>query len=85
MITTFSLEELRKPLTGCKAKSHLIELSSTLEWIDMCSVVRGAICDLLFPEQAVVDNNRYEMTWCMVRNECVVLIFPLTNHHPAAD
>ena len=48
-----------------KAKSHLVELSSTLEWIYIHGMVKGAICDLLFPEQAVVDNNKYKMTWCI--------------------
>ena len=28
-------------------------------------MVKGAICDLLFPEQAVVDNNKNKMTWCI--------------------
>ena len=64
-ITTFSLEELKKPSMHHKVKSHLIELSSTLEWIYIHGMVKGAICDLLFPEQAVVDNNKYKMTWCI--------------------
>jgi hypothetical protein len=67
MITMFSLEELKKPSTRRKAKSRLIELSSALEWIDMCGMVKRAVCDLLFPEQAVVDDDRYEMTWCIPR------------------
>ena len=48
-----------------KAKSHLVELSSTLEWIYIHGMVKGAICDLFFSEQAVVDNNKYKMTWCI--------------------
>ena len=64
-ITTFFLEELKKPSMHQKVKSHLIELSSTLEWIYIHGSVKGAICDLLFPEQAVVDNNKYKMTWCI--------------------
>jgi hypothetical protein len=66
-ITTFSLEELKKPSTRRKAKSRLIELYSALEWIDMRGMVKRAVCDLLFPEQAVVDDDRYEMTWCIPR------------------
>jgi len=62
---TFSLEELKKFSTCCKVESCLIKLSSALEWIDMHSMVKTAICDLLFPKQAVVDNDRYKMTWCI--------------------
>jgi hypothetical protein len=67
-ITAFSLEELKKPATRRKAKSRLIELSSNLDWMDLHGHLKITICDLLFPQQAVVGDDRYEMTWCIPRH-----------------
>ena len=67
MVTTLSLNELKKPATRRKAKSRLIELSSGLEWMDIHAHLKIAICDLLFPQQAVVEDDRYEMTWSIPR------------------
>ena len=64
-IMTFSLQELKKPITRCKAKSRLIDLSSDLEWVDVKAHLKIALCDLLFPQQAVVKDDLYDMTWCI--------------------
>lgn len=66
-ISTFSLEELKKPATRRKPKSCLIDLSSDLEWVDVKAQLKIAICDLLFPQLAVVEDARYDMTWCIPR------------------
>jgi len=64
-ISTFSLEELKKPVTRRKPRSRLIDLSSDLEWVDIKAHLKIVICDQLFPQEAVVEDNRYEMTWCI--------------------
>ncbi|KAF9472493.1 hypothetical protein BDN70DRAFT_777965, partial [Pholiota conissans] len=66
-ITTFSVDELKKPATRRKAKSRLIELASDIAWIDVQAHLKIAICDLLFPNLATVDDNRFEMTWSIPR------------------
>ena len=47
-VMTFSLEELKKPVTHCKPKSCPIDLPSDLEWVDAKAHLKTAICDLLF-------------------------------------
>jgi len=64
-ISTFSLEELKKPVTHRKPRSRLIDLSSDLEWVDVKAHLKIVICDQLFPQEAVVEDNCYEMTWCI--------------------
>ena len=66
-ISTFSLEELKKPVTRRKPKSRLIDLSSELEWVDVKAHLKIAICNQLFPQDAVVEDDRFEMTWCIPR------------------
>lgn len=68
-ILTFSLEELKKPVTHHKPKSHLIDLSNDLEWVDVKAHSKIVICDQLFPQEAIVEDNCYEMTWCI---PCIV-------------
>jgi len=75
-ISTFSLEELKKPVTHRKPKSRLVDLSSDLEWVDVKAHLKIAICDLLFPHQAVVEDDRYEMTWSIPR----IVTNPLSLH-----
>lgn len=65
MVTALSLEELKKPTTCHKPKSHLIELSSSLEWLDLHGYLKIVICDLLFPQQPVIEDDRFEITWCI--------------------
>ena len=62
-ISMFSLEELKKPVTRHKPKSHLIDLSSNLEWVDVKAHLKIAICNQLFPQDAIVEDDRFEMTW----------------------
>ena len=66
-VSTFSLEELKRPVTRRKAKSRLIELSSDMDWVDVKARLKIAICDLLFPQQVIVDDDCYDMTWCIPR------------------
>jgi hypothetical protein len=66
-ISTFSLEELKKPVTRRKPKSRLIELSSDLEWMDVKAHLKITICNHLFPQDAVVKDDHFEMTWCIPR------------------
>ena len=66
-ISTFSLEELKKPVTRRKPKSRLIDLSSDLEWVDVKAHLKIEICNQLFPQDAVVEDDRFEMTWCIPR------------------
>ena len=66
-ISTFSLEELKKPVTRRKPKSRLIEISSGMDWVDVKARLKIAICDLLFPQQAVVDDDCYDIAWCIPR------------------
>ena len=38
-----------------------------MDWIDAKAHFKIAICDLLFPEQAVVADEAFEMTWSIPR------------------
>ena len=78
-ISIFSLEELKKSVTRCKPKSHLIEISSDMDWVDVKAQLKIAICDLLFPQQVVVDDDCYDMTWCIPR----VVTYTLSLHTEA--
>ena len=62
MVTALSLKDLKKPMTCCKPKSHLVELSSSLEWLDLYGHLKIVICNLLFPQQPVVEDDRFEIT-----------------------
>ena len=66
-LTTLSVNELKKPAARRKSKSHLLDISSGLEWIDAKAHLKIAICDLLFPGQAEIDDNKYELTWSIPR------------------
>jgi hypothetical protein len=62
----FSLEELAKA-RGRKPQARFAELSSKLEWKDFSSQVKIKIADVLFPRQAVVDDNAFKLAFSMVR------------------
>ena len=64
-ISTFSMGELNESVTHRKPKSHLIEISSDMDWIDVKAQLKIAICDLHFLQQVVVDDDCYNMTWCI--------------------
>ena len=38
-----------------------------MSWVDVKGRLKIAICDLLFPQQVVVDDDCYDMTWCIPR------------------
>jgi len=38
-----------------------------MEWADVKAHLKIAICDLLFPQQAIVEDDCYDMTWCIPR------------------
>jgi len=62
-ITAFTAEELKKPAARRISKSNLVDLAPTMDWIDAMAHFKIAICDLLFPQQAVVADEAFEMTW----------------------
>ena len=55
-ISTFSLEKLKKLATCRKSKSHLIDLSSDLEWVNVKAHMKIVNCNLLFPQLAVIED-----------------------------
>jgi len=59
----FTAEELKKPAARRISKSNLVDLVPTMDWIDAMAHFKIAICDLLFPQQVVIADEAFEMTW----------------------
>jgi len=38
-----------------------------MDWIDVMTHFKIAICDLLFPQQAVIADEAFEVTWSIPR------------------
>ena len=62
-VSMFSLKELKKAVSCCEPNSCLIKISSKTEWVNAKALLKVAICDLLFLQQAIVEDNRFDMTW----------------------
>jgi len=46
--------------------------------MDLYGRLKITICDLLFPQQAVFGDDRYEVTWCIPRHVPQALSLALT-------
>ena len=66
-IMAFTAEELKKPAAQHVSKSNLVDLAPTMDWLDAMAHFKIAICDLLFPQQAVIADEAFEVTWSIPR------------------
>jgi hypothetical protein len=66
-ISAFSLKEQKKPQTRRKPESSLLELPSNIAWINAKAHFKIIISNLLFPDQAVISDNAYKLTWAIAR------------------
>ena len=66
-ISAFSLKEQKKSQARRKPESSLLELPSNMAWIDAKARFKIIISDLLFPDQAVITDNSFKLTWAIPR------------------
>jgi len=66
-ISAFSLKEQKKSQARRKPESSLLELPSNMAWIDAKARFKIVVSDLLFPDQAVIADNAFKLTWAIPR------------------
>ena len=67
-ISLYSTEELQRPPTHRKPIAAYLVLKNDLIWIDFYAQMKRKACDALFPGQAHVDNNSFDMTFSVPRH-----------------
>jgi len=66
-MTIFSLRELSKPQARREPKARFIVLPSDLVWSDVRAHIKIKAIDVLFPQQAVVDDGAFEIEFSIPR------------------
>jgi len=66
-ITVFSLAELSKPLARRQPKARFVVLDSDLEWPDVRAQLKIKAVDVLFPQQAAIDDAAFEIEFSITR------------------
>lgn len=60
-LTILSLDQAQKASRSRETVARFVVLASDLEWEDVYTRLKIKICDVLFPGQAEVPNNAFEM------------------------
>lgn len=66
-LSILSLEQLQKSIRSREAAAHFVCLSSDLTWDDVFGKLKVKICDVLFPGQAVVDADAFDILFSIPR------------------
>ena len=66
-ITIFSLAELSKPQARRQPKARFVVLASNLDWPDVQAHLKIKAIDILFPQQAAVDDAAFEIEFLIAR------------------
>ena len=67
-LTIFSVAELAKPQACREPVAWFVVRPSNLEWLNVHAHLKIKASDVLFPDQAAIDNNAYETTFCIARH-----------------
>jgi hypothetical protein len=67
-LTIFSLAELAKPQARREPAARFLVLPSNLEWLDIHGQLKIKAGDALFPGQAAIHDDAYEITFCIARH-----------------
>jgi hypothetical protein len=66
-ITVFSLAELSKPVARRQPKARFVVLASDLEWPDVRAQLKIKAVDVLFPQQAAINDAAFEIEFSITR------------------
>ena len=67
-LTIFSVAELSKPHARREPVARFLVLPSGLEWLDIHAQLKIKAGDVLFPGQAAIHDDAYEITFCIARH-----------------
>ena len=59
------MAELAKSQAHHEPVAQFVILPSDLEWLDLHTHLKIKASDVLFPDQAAIDDNTYETTFCI--------------------
>lgn len=62
------MAELEEPQARREPTARFLVLPSNLEWLDFHARLKIKACDVLFPGQVAIDDNTYEITFCIPRH-----------------
>jgi hypothetical protein len=77
-LTIFSAAELLKPQTRRQPEARFLILPSNLEWADVHAQLKIKAVDVLFPQQAAVNDQAFEVVFSITRH--VPVPVPLSSH-----
>ena len=66
-MTVFSLTELSKPQARREPKARFVILPSNLEWLDVQAQLKIKAIDVLFPQQAAIDDAAFDIEFSIPR------------------
>ena len=64
-LTIFSVAELTKPQARREPAARFLVLPCNLEWLDFHARLKIKACDVLFPGQAAIGDDAYEIMFCI--------------------
>jgi len=64
-LAIFSVAKLAKPQVQCEPAARFVVLPSDLEWLDVHTHLKIKADNVLFPDQAAINDNAYETTFCI--------------------
>ena len=67
-LALFSVAELAKPQARREPVARFLVLPSDLEWLDIHAQLKIKGGDVLFPGQAAIPDDAYEITFCIARH-----------------
>ena len=67
-LAIFSVAELAKPQAHREPAARFLVLPSDLEWLDIHAHLKIKAGDVLFPGQATINDDAYEITFCIARH-----------------
>ena len=70
-LAIFSVTEMKKPKSQCESKVWLLEIPTTMEWLDFQAQLNIQISDTLYPKAVKIDYSKFEATYtipCHVQN-----------------
>ena len=67
-LAIFSVAELAKPQARREPAARFLVLPSDLEWLDIHAHLKIKAGDVLFPGQAAINDDAYEITFCIARH-----------------
>jgi len=67
-LAIFSVAELAKPQACHEPVAQFLVLPSDLEWLDIHAHLKIKAGNVLFPGQAAIDDDAYEITFCIARH-----------------